>query len=76
MIFLTGSVLVLGTYLLADIRLAYRVLIKIALLISFPFILYVFNFYEKIELEKLQGFFTKWRDLKNIGKNIKGFLGK
>ena len=76
LIFLTGSVLVLGTYLLADIRLAYRVLIKIALLISFPFILYVFNFYEKIELEKLQGFFTKWRDLKNIGKNIKGFLGK
>jgi hypothetical protein len=31
-------------------------------LISFPFILYPLRFYEAIELERLHGFWIKWRN--------------
>jgi O-antigen/teichoic acid export membrane protein len=50
-----------------------RLITKTVLIISFPFILYFWNFYEEIELEKIKGAWIKWRDPRRWGKNIKEF---
>jgi len=42
-----------------------RILIKVALIISFPFILYPFNFYEPIELERIK---QGWQKLTGLRK--------
>jgi O-antigen/teichoic acid export membrane protein len=42
-----------------SISLPLNILLKIAILVSFPFILYVVNFYEKIELETIKKGFLK-----------------
>ena len=67
----TGSVLGSVIYFFPDTSLAVTIIIKLLIIISFPFILYLFHFYEKAELnilsnkEKLfdfiKGIFTKQR---------------
>ncbi|MFO7888723.1 MAG: oligosaccharide flippase family protein [bacterium] len=47
-----------------------RIVIKLLLTISFPFILYVWNFYEPIELKRLQGAWKKWRNPKKWKDNF------
>lgn len=37
-----------------------RVLMKLALILSFSFVLYLLDFYEKIEIERLKSFAGKW----------------
>jgi len=51
--------------LLANLQILPRILIKIVILISFPFILYLMNFYEEIEILSLKQSWHKW---KNPGK--------
>jgi O-antigen/teichoic acid export membrane protein len=44
------------------------IFVKLILLLSFPFILFVLNFYEKVEVQSIIGFIRKWkhfRELKN-----------
>jgi O-antigen/teichoic acid export membrane protein len=45
-----------------EMTLLPRLLIKSALILSFPFILYILRFYESIELESLRGLWIKWRN--------------
>jgi O-antigen/teichoic acid export membrane protein len=47
------------------------ILIKFALLVSFPFILYFWNFFEQVELDRLRGLWLKWKDPSGWKKNIK-----
>lgn len=49
----TGSALASAVYLLPAMNLVLRLITKLSLVIIFPFILFVFKFYEKAELEIL-----------------------
>jgi len=57
----TGILIYIISTLTNDLSLFARLLIKSALILSFPLILYILKFYEPIELERLQGFWLKWR---------------
>lgn len=52
-------------FLINDLSLTWRLIIKIILLIIFPLILKPLNFYEPIELERLWGAYKKWKNPKN-----------
>lgn len=56
--------------LINDFALVWRLMIKSVLLILFFYILYLWNFFEKIELNSMKGFWRKWSNLKNLRKNI------
>jgi O-antigen/teichoic acid export membrane protein len=72
---LTGSVLSFSALFINGMDLLPRLLIKTGCLISFPFILYIFNFYEPVELQAIRGFVTKWLKLKNFKDNLKSLKG-
>ncbi|MDA3780918.1 MAG: polysaccharide biosynthesis C-terminal domain-containing protein, partial [Bacteroidales bacterium] len=44
--------------------------IKLVLLFTFPFILYLFNFYEAVEIASIKGFYKKWKNSKNWKSNL------
>jgi len=48
-------------FFINDLSLLLRMVIKTTLLISFPFILLLFNFYEPIEIDRLKGAYKKWK---------------
>jgi len=55
------SLVLLGlAYLTNDLSLAMRLIIKSLLIASFPFILYIFRFYEAIELERIEEAWNRW----------------
>jgi O-antigen/teichoic acid export membrane protein len=71
-----GIALYLVSTISAEWNLFFRILFKSTLIIAFPFILYPFKFYEKIELERLKGFWIKWRDLRVFPSNLKDLFEK
>lgn len=70
-----GAVLSFSGLLLNGMDLLPRMAIKTISFISFPFILYLFRFYEPVELQAIRGFFIKWRDLKNLKNNLNSLKG-
>lgn len=60
--------------LTAELNLPIRLLIKLALFVSFPFILYFFNFYEKIEIENIKRIIYNWKKPKNLRENIRQII--
>lgn len=68
---ITGMALSFACQLFNGMDIIPRLLIKTVCVGLFPFIMYILNFYESIEIEYIKGFFEKWSDLKNLGKNIK-----
>jgi O-antigen/teichoic acid export membrane protein len=73
--FLTGALLSFAGFFLNEMHIVPRLIIKIACVISFPFLLYLFGFYEKAELNAIRGFIAKWSDLRNLGKNLRSLKG-
>ena len=73
--FLTGALLSFAGFFLNEMHIVPRLIIKTICVISFPFLLYLFNFYEKAELNAIRGFTTKWSDLRNLGKNLRSLRG-
>lgn len=61
-LFVLGSLLAFVGMQLGDIALGPRVAIKVGMLLSFPLILGVFGFYEKIELLRMRQSWQKWRN--------------
>jgi O-antigen/teichoic acid export membrane protein len=61
-IFITGAVLTSLALLSNQLSILPSVLIKLLLVASFPFILYIWNFYEEIELVRIKEIWIKWRD--------------
>jgi hypothetical protein len=47
-----------------------RFVFKSVLIIGFPFILYIFNFYEEAEKESIIGFIKKWSKIRNLKDNL------
>lgn len=59
---------------IADLAVELRLLIKVGMLISFPFLLYVFNFYEEVELENIRSIFRNWAKPRKFKENLQRFL--
>lgn len=72
---ITGSALSFAGVLLNGMDLLPRIAIKTVCFISFPFILYLFRFYEPIELQSMKGIAVKWLNIKNFSKNIASMRG-
>lgn len=70
-----GSALSFASLLINGIDLLPRMIIKTLCFVSFPFILYLFNFYEFIELQAIRGFITKWSKMKNFKSNLNSLKG-
>lgn len=70
LIFILGTILSLCGLLMNDMVLIPRLLIKTLCLLSFPFLLYLFNFYEDVELRSIKGFVTKWSNIKMLRQNL------
>ncbi len=58
----------------SDMNIIYRLPIKIVLFTSFPFVLYLFNFYDDVELVQIRNIFKAWRNPKKLKENIKRVL--
>ena len=70
-----GAVLSFSGLLINRMDLLPRLLIKAGCVISYPFILYLLNFYEPIELQSIKGFFAKWSKIKNFKSNLNSLKG-
>ncbi|HEY5470201.1 MAG TPA: polysaccharide biosynthesis C-terminal domain-containing protein [Bacteroidales bacterium] len=73
--FLCGAALSFSSLLINGMDLLPRMVIKIICLGSFPFILYLFNFYEPVELQSIRGFINKWSNIKNLKSNLSSLRG-
>lgn len=69
-LFLIGTLFSFSSLFINDLSLIMRLVIKSTLLISFPFILYLFRFYEDVELQAIAGFIKKWKNLGNFKENL------
>ena len=56
-----GALFCIIAYFIRDCSLICRLTIKTMLLVSYPVILYFTGFYDKVELQAIQGFWKKWR---------------
>lgn len=73
--FMTGALLSFAGLLFNEISIIPRLAVKTLCVISFPFLLYFFGFYETAELRAIKGFIVKWSDLRNLGKNLRSLKG-
>jgi O-antigen/teichoic acid export membrane protein len=70
MILLSASIVIISYVFINSINIYPRIIIKLVLIISFPVLLFFFNFYEKVELDRLRGAWIKWRDPRRWKDNI------
>ncbi|MGC1389430.1 MAG: polysaccharide biosynthesis C-terminal domain-containing protein [Bacteroidales bacterium] len=70
-----GAVFSFSGLLMNHLGLLPRIILKTTGLISFPFILYLFNFYEPVELQAIKGFINKWSKIKNLKSNLSSLKG-
>jgi O-antigen/teichoic acid export membrane protein len=73
--FLCGAALSFSSLLVNGMDLLPRMFIKTVCLVSFPFILYLFKFYEPVELQSIRGFINKWSNIKNLKSNLSSLKG-
>lgn len=69
-IILVGIILYIPALFITDLDILLQLLIKSFLFFSFPFILYLLNFYEPVELEKINLVWCKWKNPMNWVSNI------
>ncbi len=70
-IFIIGTILSFSGVIFNDMLLVPRLVFKSIALLSFPFILFLFNFYEPSELQAIKGFVAKWSNLSKLGENLR-----
>jgi O-antigen/teichoic acid export membrane protein len=70
LLFIAGSILLIFSYVPDDWNVIYRIIIKTAVFVSFPFILYFLDFYEKIELVRMMEFYRKWKNPNRWKRNF------
>jgi len=75
LLLIVGSLLSFSSLFLNNLDLLARLLIKTGCLLSFPFILYLFSFYEQAELRAIRGFIVKWTDIRNLRNNLNSLKG-
>jgi len=69
-----GALFYIPVYLLNDQGLMIRLAIKFLLIIAYPFTLYLFGFFEQVEIRMLKGAWAKWRKPSELFSNIRIFL--
>jgi O-antigen/teichoic acid export membrane protein len=65
-----GALFSFSSLLLNDLDLAIRLPLKVFLAFIFPIVIYFFNFYDRVEIDAIKGFFRKWTNLKNLKSNL------
>ncbi len=53
-----------------------RIISKLALILAYPFVLYIFRFYEPVEIKRIKGGFDKWRNPSQFRENIQRLIKK
>ncbi len=71
LLLLVGFGIIYFSFITTNIGPYIKVGIKILLLILFPYILYLFNFFEEIEIKKIKGTWDKWKNPFNWSNSIK-----
>jgi O-antigen/teichoic acid export membrane protein len=71
LMFVLGLILVYASLLTNNMSLSIRLLVKCSAIISFPFILYLFNFYEEAELKQIAHIWKSWRNPARWKANLK-----
>jgi O-antigen/teichoic acid export membrane protein len=66
----TGIVLYFIGLLFDPLPLVFRLPLKFLLIVVFPFILFLFHFYEPVELVRMRQIWDKWHNPGNWGKNL------
>jgi O-antigen/teichoic acid export membrane protein len=74
LITILGMIIVLAGSIVQDSQLIIRLITKLLLLIIFPIVLYYLNFFEPVELKRLQGVWMKWNNPLNWKNNISELL--
>jgi len=69
-----GVALYMASLLFDELSMGWVILIKFGLIASFPFLLYLVGFYEKIEIERIKGAFRKWRNPGQWIRHTKNFF--
>jgi O-antigen/teichoic acid export membrane protein len=69
-----GIILYTVSLLFADLSLWINIVLKLVLIVSFPFLLYLLKFYEKVEIDSIKGAVKKWNKPGDLFQNIKDFL--
>ncbi len=71
-------ILGIGLYMVSllfnGLSLGWVILLKLGLIVSFPFLLFPFGFYEKIEIDRIRGAFLKWRNPGQWVRNARDFF--
>ena len=70
-----GATLSFSGLLINGMDLLPRMAIKTLCLVSYPFILYLFKFYEPVELQVIRGFIMKWSKIKDLKNNLNSLKG-
>ncbi len=73
-LFLLALLLIIFSLTISDMNIILRLPIKIALFVSFPFILYLLHFYDDVELVQIKNIFKTWRNPKKLKENMKRIL--
>jgi len=71
LLIISGAVLSYIAILIGDLGGFISFFLRFICILSFPFILLLFNFYEKEEIMAIKGFFRKWTVISNLSKNIR-----
>jgi len=71
-----GAVFWFFSMLLHPMPLLTRMVIKIPMLLSFPFILFLFNFYDQIELMHIRNGVKKWSNLRGLKRNVSAVVNR
>lgn len=74
LMFVLGLLLVYSALLTNNMSLTIRLFVKTSALISFPLILYFFNFYEDVELQQIAKIWKNWRNPKRWKSNIRNLF--
>jgi len=74
MMSICGVMIIFVSSLFNEYSIYIRLLMKVTMLVVFPVLLYLLNFFEPIELERIRGAWQKWRKPKNWVAEIKLFL--
>ena len=69
-----GAALVVAAFFLNNTPIAIRLVGKSALLLSFPFILYLVGFYNKVEKENIGNILSTWKNPSKLVGNLKRIL--
>jgi O-antigen/teichoic acid export membrane protein len=68
---LCGIIISFSSFFVNEIGLLPRIILKTSLFLSYPFVLYLFKFYEPEEINSIHGFISKWIKLRNLKENFR-----